>query len=207
MRLSFPMGIGRQLCALLMISVGLGWAGCHVPEADISTVQDAKHPLDKQSKIAFPAAETVSALAARLADEDAQKQMRALGFNLVPPDQADYLAKASTMPRDTTVVADPGGPSFGTAVGSGGRGMFTGIGVGIPLGSPDTEVIHRTELDMIIETVQSPQLIVWQGKIVADRDDVEKYHGPFFRALLSRVGATYNGTIRLDHEDEVAPKP
>ncbi len=189
------------------MGAGLFCAGCHVPDADVSTLQDSKFTLNRQSKIGFPPAETVPSLEARLADDDAQKQLRTLGFNVVPPDEADYLAKANTMPRDTTVVADPGGPSFGTAVGGGSRGMFTGIGVGIPLGPPATDVIHRTELDVTIETVQSPKLTVWQGKIVADRDDAAKYHGPFFRALLSRIGTTYDGTIRLDKEDEVAPQP
>ncbi|HVY72397.1 MAG TPA: hypothetical protein VHH73_20850, partial [Verrucomicrobiae bacterium] len=173
--------------------VALLLAGCHVPTADITTSQDQKYPLSRQSKIGFPNAELTPSLNARLADELAQKQMVALGFNIVPLDQADYVARADERRHELTVSEDPGGPSMGTTVGGGSGGLFTGVGFSIPLGSPQTVVIHRTELDVAIETAQSPKLVVWQGKIVADVEDRAKYQGPFFRALLARVGATFDG--------------
>jgi hypothetical protein len=182
-------------------------AGCHVPNADITTTQDPQRPLIRQSKIGFPDASSTPSLSARLADENAQKQMRSLGFNIVPLEQAEYLAKADERPQDIAVGDTPGGPSVGTTVGGGSGGLFTGIGMAIPLGPSEAVVIHRTELEVSIATTQSPQLIVWQGKIVADNEDRAKYQGPFYRALLARIGTTFNGVVRLDKEEEVAPQP
>jgi hypothetical protein len=182
-------------------------AGCHTPDADLTTTQDPKYPVGRQTKIAFPVGDQVTDVDSRLADEFAQQEMREMGFTIVSPDQADYLMQMKVTPRDLTVAESDGSPGLGTAVGGGSDGMFTGVGIGIPLGPAEAVTIHRTELDANLATTQSPAIVVWQGKILADTDDVAKYRAPFYRALLSRVGATFNATIRLDKRNEVTPNP
>ncbi len=181
--------------------------GCHVPNADVTTTQDPKYPVDRQSKIGFPAEPEIPDVNARLAGEFAQEQMRRMGFNVVSPGEADYLINMKEAPSDLTVAESDGGPAVGTGVGGGNGGLFTGIGVGIPIGPPQAVTIHRTELDAALETTQSPKIVVWQGKIIAETEDATKYRGPFFRVLLSRLGSTSAGTIRLDKPDDAAPRP
>ncbi len=196
-----------HLARWLLVAAAILPAACHTPSADITTVQDSKYPLNRGSKIGFLDEQQIPNLNARLATKLSEEQMRRLGFTIVPAAQADYVAHADEVPRDIAVVEGPTGPSFGTGIGGGSGGLFTGVGVGVPLGPTQADVIHRTELDVTVETTAEPKLTVWQGKILADTEDRTKYTSNFFRALLSRIGMTYNGTIRLNREDEVAPKP
>lgn len=202
MKLRMIFFAGPTLGAVLLFT------GCHIPSAEITTVQDPKYPIGKQSKIGFPTEPQVPNVKARLATEFAQEQLRAMGYTIVPPDQADYIMHMDELARDLSVAEPVNDPSMSTAIGANSNsGVFTGIGFGIPLGPPQAITIHRTELNAVLETAQSPRIVVWQGKILTETEDANEYHSQFFRYLLSKLGFNFAKTIRLDKPDEAAPVP
>jgi hypothetical protein len=176
-------------------------AGCASPKAQLSTYQDAKFPVDRQSKIAF-SAEPPDDLAARQATEYLREQMQAMNFNLVAPADADFTVQCAETTTSNVVptgsgasVGVGGGSGFGTG---GGGGVFTGLGVSFPIGGERTTTKQTTQLKITLETAHDPPVQVWQADITAETPDETKYRENFYRWPFFHLGENFDGAVNLD---------
>jgi len=63
---------------------------------------------------------------------------------------------------------------------------------------PETHNVDMTLLEVTLQRLRDPKVIVWQGRIEAETDDVQLFREQFFRALLAHIGETTHGAAQLD---------
>ncbi len=189
----------RHFALFLFVLAAAALTGCAHTYADLSTLQDPKYPLAPQDKIAVTDVQDSPSvdLITRLASGTLIEQLRALGYNLAPAPEADYqlgftisnksvpMTSGVTMPTISNTVGDLNGrPISGTTYGD--------------LVVPETHDVNLTDLEVTLQRLHDPQVIIWQGRIEADTADAQQYRAQFFRALLAHLGQTANGDAQLD---------
>jgi hypothetical protein len=189
----------KRFAIFLFVLAAAGLAGCAHTYADLSTLQDPKYPLAPQDKIAVTDVQNSSSvdLITRLASGTLIEQLRALGFNVAPAAEADYqlgftisnksvpMTSGVTMPTISNTVGDINGrPINGTTYGD--------------VVVPETHDVNLTDLEVTLQRLHDPPIVVWQGRIEAETADAQQYRAQFFRALLAHLGQTTNGDAQLD---------
>jgi len=190
----------RQKWLILTALVAAGaLAGCEHPSARISALQDPKYPVGRDSKIALPDYQSPQAadLANRLAGETVAEQMRAMGFHLVTPTEAEFQLSFSIADKDESQSYTVNVPTMSTVVGTTVDGPVTGTVFG-DQAVPQTRIVNMTRLDLWLIKTQEPKVEIWHGHIEAEASDAQRFRTPFFRALLEHVGETVRGVVQLD---------
>jgi hypothetical protein len=192
----------RFLISCLSLLALATLSGCAETFARINTLQDTKYPVTRQSKIALAAEAAPEAdLQRRLAGESLDQQMRALGFNLVPAGEADFIASYTVAVKDESTTVDTAVPTMSNAIALGARHPYETTVYGEQI-VPETRTISVTRVELTLEKTDASKLVVWQGDISAETGAVQRLRPEFFRALLEHVGDTFSDRIKL--EDEAA---
>ncbi len=180
------------------------FAGCSHPTARLSTLQDPKYPISRDTKIAMPDYDNpqVADLANRLAGETIEQQMRAMGFHVTPVAEAEYQLSFSIADKDVSQTYTVSVPTISNMVGTAGAHPVTGSVFGDQV-VPQTRQVSMTELNIWLNRIQEPKVEVWRGHVTAEAADARQYCIPFFTALLERIGQSANGDVQLD----AAPQP
>ncbi|HVU38435.1 MAG TPA: hypothetical protein VHC95_08880 [Opitutales bacterium] len=186
-----------RACFLVLLAAVL--TGCNHPYARLSTLQDPKYPVGRDSKIAL--ADTFNPqtadLANRLAGETIVEQLHALGFHVTPAADADYSLSFSVADKDVSESYTVNVPTISNMVGTAGDRSVTGTVFG-EQAVAQTRMVSMTQLDLWLQRTHDPKVEVWRGRIAAPAAEVQLYRATFFRALLEQVGATMNGAVQLD---------
>jgi hypothetical protein len=193
----------RVLFCLLAMAAGL--AGCNHPYARFTSTQDPKYPVGRDSKIALSDnfdAQTVD-IATRLASENLEQQMRALGFHLTTVAEADYLLSFASANKDVSQSYTVSVPTISNMVGTAGDRPVSGTVFGNEV-VPQTRMVTMTQLQLWLVRTHDPKVEVWRGLISAEAADAQKYPTPFFRELLTAIGSTGYGAVQLDEEQKSA---
>jgi len=194
--------------ALLFFVLGAaGLAGCAHTYADLSTLQDAKYPVAHTAKIAVAEVKdsTTVDLATRLAGEVILQQLSALGWNLAPPDQADFELGFKVSEKDVPTTFGVTMPTISNTYGDVNGRPIMGTTFGDVV-VPQTRNVNTTELAMTLQRLQEPKVIVWQGRILAPTSDARQYQAQFYRALLAHLGETTEGDAQLDGNNNIPAK-
>lgn len=183
----------------LAVLAAVALAGCNHPYAQLSSLQDPKYPVGRDSKIAL--ADTFNPqtadLANRLAGEAIVGQLHTLGFNITPVADADFLLCFSVADKDVSESYTVNVPTISNMVGTAGDRAVSGTVFGEDV-VPQTRTVSMTQLDLWLQRTHDPKVEVWRGRIAAPAADAQQYREPFYRALLEQVGATTRGAVQLD---------
>jgi hypothetical protein len=189
----------KPAAAILLLFSAAAFTGCEHPYARLSTLQDPKYPITRDSAIALPDYENPqnTDLANRLAGETIEQQMRAMGFHIAPPSDAAFQLSFKIVDKEVSQTYTVSVPTISNMVGTAGSHPVSGSVFGDQV-VPQTRMVTKTQLDIQLQKTQEPKVEVWQGRIVADAADARQYPVPFFRALLERIGQSANGDVQLD---------
>lgn len=191
----------KNAFALVLLLTAASFTGCNHPYARMATQQDPKYPVGRDSKIAMSESfnPTTVNIATRLAGETIEAQMRALGFPHYPENEADYVLSFSIANQDVSQSYTVNVPTISNMVGTAGDHPVSGTVFGNEV-VPQTRMVNMTLLKLWLTRTHEPKVEIWSGSISAEADEVQKYSGPFYRALLEHVGETTSGTVQLDAE-------
>jgi len=188
----------RSFLILTVLFAAVALAGCEHPYARVATLQDPKYPVAHDSKIALPDFESPATdLANRLAGEAIEEQMRAMGFHLTPPADADFQLSFTTADKDVSQSYTVSVPTISNMVGTAGGRPVSGTVFGNDV-VPQTRTVSMTQLEIWLQRTHEPKVEVWRGRIAAEASDVRQFQAAFFRALLENIGASANGAVQLD---------
>ncbi len=184
---------------LLLLGVAAALVGCEHPYARLSTLQDPKYPISRESKIALPDYESPQAadLANRLAGETIAGQMRAMGFHLTSPAEAEFQLSFTVADKDVSQSYTVSVPTISNMVGNAGDRPVSATVFGNQE-VPQTRTVNMTQLEIWLQKTQEPKVEVWRGRIAAEAGEVQQYQAQFIRALLEHVGETVHGEVQLD---------
>jgi hypothetical protein len=189
----------RQWAILLFCIGTAGLTGCAHTYADLSTLQDVKYPIGRQDKIAVTDVHDSSTvdLATRLGSDTLTQQLLALGYILAPAADADYQLDFNISDKDVPMTYGVDMPTIETTFGDINGRPITGTTFGDVV-VPETHNVDMTLLEVTLQRLRDPKVIVWQGRIEAETDDVQLFREQFFRALLAHIGETTHGAAQLD---------
>jgi len=186
--------------AILLFCIGTaGMSGCAHTYADLSTLQDAKYPIAHTDKIAVTdlGDSTSVDLATRLASETLLQQLHALGYTLAPAADADFQLGFNISNKDVAMTYGVTVPTISNTFGDINGRPVNGTTFGDTV-VPETRNVNMTQLEVSLQRLHDPKVIVWQGRIQTETADAQQYREQFFRALLANIGLTVNGGVQLD---------
>jgi hypothetical protein len=193
---------------LLTLSALPGLGGCAHVFGDISTLQDPKYPVTHQDVIAVHNVDNSPDvnLATRLAGETLLEQMRALGFNLADLSVADLELNYTVTDKNVPTTYGVTMPTVSDTMGDINGHPIEGTTFG-DIVVPETRNVNFTTLEVTLQRLRDPKVIVWQGSIQAEAGDAQQYRTQFFHALLVHIGETVHGDAQLDVDVPPAKQP
>jgi len=192
----------KQIAVFLFaMSMLPGLCGCNHIFGDVSTLQDTKYPITRADKITVQEVQNPAEvnLPTRLAGDTLIEQLHVLGFNLVPAADADFLLGYQVEAKNIPMTFGVTEPSISNTVGDINGRPINGTTFGDTV-VPETRNVDITTLEVTLQRLHDPKIIVWQGHIQTETANAQQYRTQFFRALLSHIGETVNGQAQLDVE-------